>query len=173
MKDPIRVSAALILTASLLLATGCPKKPEPKVDVATLSRPPLNEASIPPALAEPGSPEVSVVQDPASMTPSVFEEMGAALEAATAEKHDGLATIQQRMDQQIDSQIAAWKAAGNNVTLADDEKLDTATEDFAEKLRLLTLSSPESWDTAKHNAQTALKTVQTAYLGILSKPTKR
>jgi hypothetical protein len=174
MKTSSFLPAALFLTASLLFATGCPKKPEPKIATSTLVRPPLNEASVPPALAEPGTsqevpvtrPAVSAVQDP-------IEEMSAALEAATPEKHEGLSDIQQRMDRHIDAQVVAWKAAGNNVSLADDEKLDTATEDFAEKLRLLTLSSPEVWETAKHNTELALQTVRAAYSGILAKPTRR
>lgn len=99
--------------------------------------------------------------------------MNAALAAATPEKHEGLAAVQQRMDREIDSRIQAWKAAGNNVTLAEDEKLDSATEDFAEKLRMLTLSSPEVWDSAKHDTELSLQTVRSAYIAIMSKPAKK
>jgi uncharacterized protein YukE len=99
--------------------------------------------------------------------------MNTALAAATAEKHEGLAAVQQRMDREIDNRIQAWKTAGNNVTLAEDEKLDSATEDFAEKLRMLTLSSPEVWDSAKHDTELSLQAVRSAYIAIVSKPAKK
>jgi hypothetical protein len=107
---------------------------------------------------------------PVTVSSDLFNEMNTALKAATPEKHEGLSSLQQRMDREIDNRVSAWKSAGNNVSLAADEKLDTATEDFAEKLRLLTLSTPEGWETAKHNTEIALQNVRSAYAGIMNKP---
>ena len=102
-----------------------------------------------------------------------FPEMTAALEAATPENREGLSAVQQRMDRVIDDQIAAWKAAGYNVSLAADEKLDTASEDFAEKLRLLTLASAEVWESSKHDTELAFRSLQSAYTAIMSNPTRK
>ena len=104
--------------------------------------------------------------------PDPFAEMFAALKAATPDKREGLSNIQTRMDQVIDTQISQWKSAGYNVTLAADERLDTATEDFAEKLRQLSFTSEETWDTAKHNAELALRTAQAAYIEIITNPVR-
>lgn len=151
---------ALLLPTLLLASTGCPKKPQPQVALAQPG----------PALAD--TPPSSVAPAPASLSVDPFPEMTAALEAATPEKHEGLSAVQQRMDQAIDAHIAAWKANGHTVSLAADEKLDSATEDFAEKLRMLTLSSPEVWASAKHNTKLSLQSVQAAYAAIMQNPTR-
>lgn len=158
-----------LLAASLLVATGCPKKNPPQI---SLDRPaPASaDSSSRVALDAPPSPTAPV---PPITPPDPFAEMTSALETATVEKHEGLAAVQQRMDREIDSQVAARKTAGQNVSLADDQKLDSATEDFAEKLRMLTLSSPEVWDSAKHDTELSLKSVRSAYAAIMNKPIKK
>lgn len=161
------ISAVPLLIAVLIATTGCPKKTTPQVAVATPA----------PAFADaPSSPDNPKIPDaPAAAAATVdpFKEMDAALDAATPEKHEGLSAVQQRMDREIDGQVASWKSAGHNVSLADDQKLDTATEDFAEKLRMLTLSSPEVWESAKHNTELALQSVRSAFAGIMNKPAKK
>lgn len=98
--------------------------------------------------------------------PDPFIEMAAALHAATPDNREGLADIQRRMDRMVDDQVARWKSAGYIVSLEADTKLDDATEDFAEKLRLLTLASPEVWESSKHDADLALRSVRSAYTAI-------
>lgn len=122
-------------------------------------------AQVTPAQPEPAPPPFAAV-DP-------FPEMTAALAAATPENREGLSAVQQRMDRAIDDQITAWKAAGYKVSLAADEKLDTATEDFAEKLRLLTLASPEVWESSKHDTELSFRMVQTAYTAIMNNPARK
>jgi hypothetical protein len=166
MKTHPFTARTLVLLAALLVTTGCPKKNQPQVLLAETTAPALAEPPSSPNNVSPPQATVPVTV----AAPDLFKEMNAALEAATPEKHEGLAAVQQRMDREIDNRISAWKSAGNNVSLAQDEKLDTATEDFAEKLRLLTLSSPEVWETAKHNTVIALQNVRSAYAGIINKP---
>ena len=101
-----------------------------------------------------------------------FPDMFQSLEAATPDNREGLGSVQRRMDRVIDDQVSAWKSAGYRVTLEADEKLDSATEDFAEKLRLLTLASPEVWESSKHDAEMALREVRSAYLSIIANPTR-
>lgn len=161
----------VLLAASLLTATGCPKKTNPQVALAQ-SGPALAD-STPATSTTPVNPPIPGPSAPSTPSPDLFNEMNTALAAATFEKHEGLAAVQQRMDREIDSKIQAWKAAGHNVTLAEDEKLDSATEDFAEKLRMLTLSSAEVWDSAKHDTELSLQTVRSAYIAIMNKPAKK
>ncbi|HEY8994280.1 MAG TPA: hypothetical protein VIM71_06450 [Lacunisphaera sp.] len=169
MKNDSFVFQLSLLAVSLLVATGCPKKNSPQV---SLNQPAIALAETPASPTAPATPPPG--ETPVTTAPSdPFSEMVPALEAATAEKHEGLSAIQQRMDREIDSQIAARKTAGQNISLADDEKLDTATEDFAEKLRMLTLSSPEVWESAKHDTELALKNVRSAYAAIMNKPIKK
>lgn len=166
MKNHSLISSIPLLIA-LLVATGCPKKNPPQAAL-TLATPKPALADAPSLPDNPKVPEA-----PTAVSVDLFKEMDTALEAATAEKHDGLSAVQQRMDREIDGQVAAWKASGHNVSLADDQKLDTATEDFAEKLRMLTLSSPEVWESAKHNTELALQSVRSAYAAIMNKPAKK
>lgn len=151
-------SALLALLATSLLAnTGCAKEPDP----ATASQ------AVPAQPAEPSVPAApEIPADP-------FVEMNTVLDAATAEKHDGLSAVEQRMDHEIDIRVAAWKGAGNNVSLAASEKLDNASEDFAEKLRMLSLASAETWDSTKHDTELALQTLRSAYGQIMSGQAKK
>ncbi len=99
--------------------------------------------------------------------------MKAALEKSTLEQHEGLSGIQQRMDQEIDAQVAGRKAAGADVSLAADEKLDSATEDFAEKLRMLSVARTETWNSAKHDAELSLQGVRDAFTQVINSPQRK
>ena len=99
--------------------------------------------------------------------------MKAALNKATLEQPEGLGSIQQRMDREIDARVAAKKAAGADVSSAADEKLDTATEDFAEKLRMLSVARTETWDTAKHDATLSLQNVSNAFAQTMNSPPRK
>ena len=98
--------------------------------------------------------------------------MKAALAGATAEQPEGLAAVQQRMDQAIDALVAV-KKTNADVSLAVDEKLDTATEDFAEKLRMLSVARPETWKSAKHDAELALQNVRAGFTEVMNSPPRR
>jgi hypothetical protein len=152
-----------LVALSLVLSAGCSKENQPTSTAG-------NSSAQPPAPA---------TQAPAALTPAPsmpatdpIAEMKTALTEATLEKHDGLAAIQQRMDQEIDAQVAAKKAAAT-VNLAADEKLDAATEDFAEKLRMLTVARPETWSTAKNAAELALQNVRAAHAEVIGAQPER
>jgi hypothetical protein len=168
-----------ILALSLLLAAGCSKERPANSASAQPGTAPAPAAPPSPASpALPASQPATVSQPALATTPALplpadpCAEMKAALDRATLEQHDGLAGIQQRMDQDIDAQVAAKKAAAD-VSLAADEKLDSATEDFAEKLRMLSVARPETWNSAKHNAELALQNVRAAYADVMNSPPRR
>lgn len=144
------------LALSLLVSAGCTKE-RPASAVAEPAKP----ASAPAA-----SGGVAVTPAPLA---DPCAEMKAALDRATLEQQSGLADAQQRMDREIDAQVAA-KKTGANVALAADEKLDTATEDFAEKIRMLAVARPETWNSAKHNAELALQNVRSSFAEVLQSP---
>ncbi len=173
MKPHSYISLLPLLIASLLVTTGCPKKNPDQISLTRPASALADAPSSPTASESPGIPPPSPAPSPVAVTLDPFSEMTAALEAATANKHEGLSAVQQRMDRQIDDQIAARKATGHEVSLAEDERLDSATEDFAEKLRMLTLSSPEVWDSAKHNTKLSLLSVRSAYAAIMNKPEEK
>jgi hypothetical protein len=177
MKTSRRTLPGGILALSLLLAAGCSK--ERPADSASAQPGTSPTPAAPPSPASPALPATqpaTVAQPAVAITPAMpadpCTEMKAALERATLEQHDGLAGIQQRMDQDIDAQVAAKKAAAD-VSLAADEKLDSATEDFAEKLRMLSVARPETWNSAKHNAELALQNVRSAYAGVMDSPPRK
>jgi len=151
------------LALSLLLSAGCSREKE-ATGAAETPKPTTTPA---------GTPRASLA--PATQTPTnadPFADMSAALERATLEQHDGLADIQQRMSQDIDAQVKA-KKAGADVSVTTGEKLDTASTDFAEKLRMLSVARPETWNTAKHDATQALQNVRAAYAEVMTSPARR
>jgi len=163
------------ISSALLLATGCPAKNEPKVAQASVASSPATppEVSPSPLPTTPVNPPAVPSPALAPAAPDPAMEMLAALEAATAEKREGLSAVQQRMDRSIDDLVMARKSAGANVSLATDEKLDNATEDFAEKLRMLTLATPDTWETAKHNTTLALQNVRSAFAEVMNSPQRQ
>jgi hypothetical protein len=163
MKNRSMPSPGLLLAAILLLViTGCSKE---------RSAPPVVvQSSSSPAPATPAASPAIAVAPVAAADPCA--EMKTALAAATLEQHDGLAGIQQRMDQDIDAQVASRKAAAD-VSLASDKKLDAATEDFAEKLRMLSVARSETWNSAKHDAELALQNVSSAFAEVMSSPLRK
>jgi hypothetical protein len=163
MKKPRLAFPGRFLAVSLLLSAGCSREKPATTASEPAKQPP------PPPSAAPGPTDAPAVAAPAS---DPLAEMKASLERATLEQHDGLAGVQQRMDQEIDAQVAA-KKAGADVSLAADKKLDEATQDFAEKLRMLSVARPETWNTAKHDAAQALQNVQSAYAEIMGSPARR
>ncbi len=117
------------------------------------------------------APQAAAAPDaaaPAVVVPDPFGEMRAALAAATAEQHEGLSAVQTRMDRDLDAQVAAWKSGGHEVSLSADQKLDAAAQDFAEKVRMLTLASTEVWASAKHDTELSFQNVRSAYAGIMN-----
>jgi hypothetical protein len=84
-----------------------------------------------------------------------------------------LSEIQQRMDRDLAAQVGAKRAAGADVSLALDKKLDTATGDFAEKLRMLTIATSETWESAKHDTGLALQNVSDAFVEIMHSPQRK
>lgn len=155
MKNHRPILRTLLLAAALPF-TGCAKEP------AAVS---ANSAR-----AEPAQPAAAEI----ALTPAnPCAEMKQALEKATREEHAGLSEIQQRMDRDIAAQVAAKKAGGADVSLALDRKLDTATGDFAEKLRMLTVATPETWESAKHDTGLALQNVSDALAEVLNSPQRK
>lgn len=152
---------ALLLAASLPAVTGCSKEAAPPSVARTQAEPAV---PTPPPTEPPAIPVT--VSDPCA-------EMKSALASATFEQHTGLADVQQRMDREIDAQVAVKKAAGADVSQAADEKLDTACEDFAEKVRMLSVASAETWDSAKHNAELSLQNVSDAFSQVMSSPPRK
>jgi hypothetical protein len=150
-----------LLALSLVLSAGCSKE-RPATTTAAQPQPA-------PSPAATDQPSITAAT-PAAVDP--FAEMKAALERATLEQHDGLAGIQQRMDQDLDAQTAA-KKAGADVSLAATEKLDSASADFAEKLRALSVARPETWNSAKHDAELALQNVRSAFAAVMNSPARR
>jgi hypothetical protein len=151
----------LFLAASLSAVTGCSKEAAPPAVDRTQAAPvvPMPPPSEPPAVTV-------TVSDPCA-------EMKAALASATLDQHTGLADVQQRMDREIDAQVAARKAAGADVSQAADEKLDTACEDFAEKVRMLSVARAETWDSAKHDAELSLQNVSDAFRQVMNSPPRK
>lgn len=150
-----------LLALSLLVSAGCSKE-RPAATVADQPRPAPAPAS--PA-ATTLTPAPATVADPCA-------EMKTALDGATLENQADLAAIHQRMDQEIDAQVAA-KKAGADVSLTASGKLDAATDNFAEKLRMLSVARPETWNSAKHEAVLALQNVRSAFAEVMSSPQRR
>lgn len=160
-KHPSRL-LTLLLAASLSTVTGCAKEAASPAVARTQAAPVV---PMPPPPAEP--PAVAVtVSDPCI-------EMKSALASATFEQHTGLADVQQRMDREIDAQVAAKKASGADVSQAAGEKLDTACEDFAEKVRMLSVARAETWDSAKHDAELSLQNVSDAFRQVMNSPPRK
>jgi len=162
MKNHPSALFALFLAASLSAVTGCSKEAAPP-SVARAQTAPV--VPMPPPSAEPPAVAVTVT-DPCT-------EMKAALASATFDQHTGLADVQQRMDREIDTQVAAKKASGADVSQAADEKLDTACEDFAEKVRMLSVATAETWDSAKHDAEVSLQKVSDAFTQLMNSPPRK
>ncbi len=176
MKTPRLTLPGRFLAVSLLLSAGCSRE-KPATVTAETPKPQPVPAAAPATTGSPAASSPSTVS-PAAVTPAPapvgdpVAAMKTALESATLEKQEGLASVQQRMDQEIDAQVAAKKAAAD-VSLESDKKLDTATENFAEKLRMLSVARPETWNTAKHEATQALQNVQSAYAEVMASPARR
>lgn len=153
------------LAVSLLLSAGCSR--EKPAATAEGPKPAPAPSAAPAASPAPGgiAPANDTSSDP-------FAEMKGALDRATLDNHDGLADLQQRMDQEMDARVAAKKASAD-VQLAADQKLDAASADFAEKLRMLSVARPETWNTAKDNAMQALNAVRSAYADVMNSPARR
>jgi hypothetical protein len=154
---------ALILAAALPATTGCSKESP---------RPPAAQSPAESAAPTP-PPEPPAISAAPVSPPDPCVEMKAALALATLEQHAGLGEIQQRMDREIDALVMAKKAEGADVSLAADEKLDSATEDFAEKLRMLSVARPETWDSAKHNTELSLQNVRAAFIEVMNSPPRK
>lgn len=153
---------ALLLAASLTAVTGCSKEAAPPAVARNQTAPVV---PMPPPSTEP--PAVAVtVSDPCA-------EMKSALASATFEQNTGLSDVQQRMDREIDQRVAAKKASGADVSQAADEKLDTACEDFAEKVRMLSVARAETWDSAKHDAELSLQNVSAAFTQVMNSPPRK
>lgn len=152
-----------MLALSLALSAGCTKEPSAASVVREQSKP---------APAPAAQPALASTAPTAPATADPFAEMTAALERATLEQLEGLANLQQRLDQDLDAQVAAKKASAD-VSLAAGQKLDRATAGFAEKLRSLSTARPETWNTAKYNAQVALQNVRTAFSEVMDSPERR
>lgn len=162
MKTPRLISLDRFLAASLLVSTGCSRE-KPATTTA--------EAPVPAP-----TPTTAVPIDPAAVTPAPVSadplaEMSIALERATLEQHEGLDNIQQRLDQDLVARVTAKKASAD-VSITADQKLDDASNDFAEKLRMLSVARPETWTTAKHDATQALQNVRLAYTEVMTSPTR-
>jgi len=168
MKNHSPILLALLLAASLPV-TGCSKEPA-VASVSTAQAEPA--ASTMPTTPTTPPAARDIVPPPASPS-DPCTEMKLALEKATFDQHAGLADIQQRMDRDIDAQVSAKKSAGADVSLAVDKKLDTATGDFAEKLRMLTVATQETWDSAKHDTGLALQNVSDAFIEVMSSPPRK
>lgn len=168
MKNSSPILITLLLVASLPV-TGCAKH-----STAT----PVRVAQVDPAVPAPAAPTIPTTPPrQVAMTPAIptnpCAEMKAALDNSTFDQHTGLSETQQRMDRDIDTQVSAKKSSGADVSLAVDQKLDTATTDFAEKLRMLTVATAETWDNAKHDTEIALQNVSGAFTEVMNSPQRK
>ena len=170
MKNHAPILITLLLAAALPV-TGCAKHP----GAAPARVAQLDQQKVEPPAA-PTIPTTPPVRE-AAMTPAIpanpCGEMKAALAQATFDQHTGLSETQQRMDRDIDMQVSAKKSSGADVSLAVDQKLDTATTDFAEKLRMLTVATAETWNNAKHDTELALQNVSDAFTEVMNSPQRK
>ena len=163
MKTSLTTSAGL-LAFVLLANSGCSKSEVP----AATAEDPVPPATTAPAVVAPSAPAPVI----AVTAPDIFAEMSAKLDQVTSDKHDGLSEVQSRLDRRVADRVASWKAAGHDVALATDEKLHSASEDFADKVRQLSLASSESWETAKHNTRMSLDDLRAAFVESTTIPVK-
>lgn len=170
MKNSSPILITLLLVASLPV-TGCAKHATP-VRVAQAEQAVPNPVPAPATPTIPTTPPRQVAMTPA-LPSNPCAEMKAALDNSTFDQHTGLAETQQRMDRDIDTQVSAKKSSGADVSLAVDQKLDTATTDFAEKLRMLTVATTETWANAKHDTEIALQNVSDAFIEVMNSPQRK
>ncbi len=78
------------------------------------------------------------------------------------DKREAISPACARMNQQIDEQIARWRAAGRQFSPQTHEQLRVARADAAEKISALALATPETWTTVKEHALVALANVRGA-----------
>jgi hypothetical protein len=114
------------------------------------------------ALAQAADPANAAV---AASEPEALDPVGTLvdkLQLTTYAKRDSIPSAFDRMNQQIDSQIAAWKAAGRRFSPQTSEQLRVARNSAAEKINALALATPETWTTVKANALVTLENVRGA-----------
>lgn len=106
----------------------------------------------------------------ASINSSAFDEASAAIDRVTRSSVADLNSVPENLGKAIDANIASWKSHGGVSTNTNENKLELAKTDFAQKVRTLTLSDTETWKTAKSAAQASLDDLRRAYEELIAVP---
>lgn len=156
MKNHHHILCGFALASSLITTASCSDRSKKEAVTTGLTS---TSSAVPPAFPVPSS---------SPGMPDPFTEISIALENATPEQASNLTAYQENMNRSVAEQVATWKAAGHAVTSASEEKLARARDDFAEKMRTLSLTSTETWENAKSNALVSLQNLRAAYSQLIS-----
>ena len=118
-----------------------------------------------PAATRPAAPPPLPVQaaDP-------FADLAETLGRITRDQTALLTAKQDQLNQRLDAQISNWKATGGNLSGPDENKLELARTDLAQKLRALALAGETTWTSAKTEALSSLENVRQLYTRVLTRP---
>lgn len=146
----------IVTVTALAAAAGCSDRSKSEsAPIAGSPSPAGSEAST--AMPMPVAPGA-----PAPASPDPFIEIAAALDSVTRETVTRVSTALPAMEQAVDAQLAAWKAAGVTGTTAAGEKLAEARTDFSQSINALSLADAVTWNNVKETAQSSLQNLRRA-----------
>lgn len=93
----------------------------------------------------------------------VFTNVSTTLENIPRSQASSLTALTDKLNQNIDASLEAWKAGGGNSTTMTESKLSLARTDFTQKVRTLSLAGEDTWKNAKLEAVASLESVRVAY----------
>ncbi len=152
----------LFATTSLLISTASCSDRRRDVDPIVKSA----EATPAPAASQAPAPAPVASAALPAATPvmaDVFTSVSNTLENIPRSQASSLSALADKLNQNIDASLEAWKAGGGNSTTMTESKLSLARTDFAQKVRALSLAGEDTWKNAKLEAVSSLESVRVAY----------
>jgi hypothetical protein len=119
-------------------------------------------ATVSAQLAVPPAPPLNADQPPVVSTEAPLASLEAQLGAAIFDQRGAFAAAFDEANRLVDVQVAQLRARG--LIFADEASanLAVAREEATQVFRDLSLTTEESWTTARHNAMSALRKIQDA-----------
>lgn len=99
---------------------------------------------------------------PSASSPDALNKLVDQLRNATFEQREAMGAAFESANAEVDTQLSQWRAGGTTSDSTADENLRISREKAAQKIRDMTLSTEETWLTARDTAVTALQDLRKA-----------
>ena len=99
---------------------------------------------------------------PSASSPDSLNKLVDQLRNANFDQRDAMAAAFETANAEVDTRLSEWRAAGTTTDTTAEENLSISREKAVQKIRDMTLSTEETWLTARDTAVTALQDLRKA-----------